>query len=380
LKDGNVARNISLSSADTLLYVDSLLPNKSYRFDVALVTPTSPQPTTNHIQVKTMDTTSHNFTWQSWTFGECGNSALYDVAIIDENNIWAVGEIYMRDSLGRCDPNAYNAIHWNGQKWELKRIPLLICGSNSFIYTAIYTVFAFSDDNIFFSDGAEIIHYNGISFKQDCSINPLLTGKINKLWGSSSNDLYAVGNNGNIAHWDGVRWRKIESGTTLNIYDIWGDYINDNNKHEINLVAAEHLVGPERKILTIKNNSVAELSTSNMPIGSLYGIWFKSGKKYYVAGNGIYVKNNILYANNWTPLHNGLTPYYIYSIRGSRYNDISLCGSFGELLHFNGNTWKTFRDTPGFYNTEFIRIAIKESIITSVGYSGSQAFLTLGKR
>ncbi|MCX7611178.1 MAG: hypothetical protein N2043_06290, partial [Ignavibacterium sp.] len=46
LKDGNVARNISLSSADTLLYVDSLLPNKSYRFDVALVTPTSPQPTT----------------------------------------------------------------------------------------------------------------------------------------------------------------------------------------------------------------------------------------------------------------------------------------------------------------------------------------------
>jgi len=47
-----------------------------------------------------MDTTSHNFTWQTWTFGEHSSSRLYDVAIINENNIWAVGEIYMKDSLG----------------------------------------------------------------------------------------------------------------------------------------------------------------------------------------------------------------------------------------------------------------------------------------
>ena len=45
------------------------------------------------------DTTSHNFTWETWTFGEHSSSVLNDVAIIDENNIWAVGEIYMNDSL-----------------------------------------------------------------------------------------------------------------------------------------------------------------------------------------------------------------------------------------------------------------------------------------
>ncbi|MCK7525918.1 MAG: hypothetical protein MZV64_54080 [Ignavibacteriales bacterium] len=28
----------------------------------------------------------------------------------------------MNDSLGNPDPNAYNAVHWNGQSWELKRI------------------------------------------------------------------------------------------------------------------------------------------------------------------------------------------------------------------------------------------------------------------
>ncbi len=45
-----------------------------------------------------MDTTSHNFTFTSWTFGTVGSSTLYDVAIINENNIWAVGEIMIADT------------------------------------------------------------------------------------------------------------------------------------------------------------------------------------------------------------------------------------------------------------------------------------------
>ena len=47
---------------------------------------------------------------------------LYDVAIIDENNIWAVGEIYLNDSLGQPDPTPYNAVHWDGISWNLKKI------------------------------------------------------------------------------------------------------------------------------------------------------------------------------------------------------------------------------------------------------------------
>ncbi len=63
-----------------------------------------------------MDTTSHNFTWQTFTFGEHSTSTLYDVAIIDENNIWAVGEIYMNDSLGNPDPIFITLLQWNGTK------------------------------------------------------------------------------------------------------------------------------------------------------------------------------------------------------------------------------------------------------------------------
>ena len=73
------------------------------------------------VTVTTMDTTSHNFTWQTFTFGgQGGSSTLFDVAIINENDIWAVGEMYVYDSTGA--PVLYNAVHWDGSKWELKRI------------------------------------------------------------------------------------------------------------------------------------------------------------------------------------------------------------------------------------------------------------------
>ena len=110
-----------LNTQDSVLYIDSLLPNQTYNYQAVLSTDTTIK--SEKVTAQTLEPTSHNFTWQTWEFGQNSNSVLYDVAIIDENNIWAVGEIYMNDSLGNPDPNAYNAVHWDGNNWELKRIP-----------------------------------------------------------------------------------------------------------------------------------------------------------------------------------------------------------------------------------------------------------------
>jgi hypothetical protein len=58
-----------------------------------------------------MDATSHDFTFQTFTFcGTAGSSTLYDVAIINENNIWAVGEIPVTDT-SQNGSTMYNAVH-----------------------------------------------------------------------------------------------------------------------------------------------------------------------------------------------------------------------------------------------------------------------------
>ena len=79
-----------------------------------------------------MDTTSHNFTFETFTFGgTAGSSILYDVAIINENDIWAVGEIYIADTSIN-GYTTYNAVHWDGNQWELKRIMFYtFCGQQS---------------------------------------------------------------------------------------------------------------------------------------------------------------------------------------------------------------------------------------------------------
>jgi len=45
---------------------------------------------------------------------------------------------------------------------------------------------------------------------------------INKLWGTSSYNLYGVGDKGMIAHYNGSSWQKMESGTTVDLNDIFG--------------------------------------------------------------------------------------------------------------------------------------------------------------
>jgi hypothetical protein len=382
--DGNSVSHISiLSTQDSLLYIDSLLPNKTYTFKADLSSIQNPV-SSNEITVTTMDTTSHNFTWQSWTFGEVGSSVLYDVAVIDENNIWAVGEINIADTSVN-GYTTYNAVHWDGNEWSLKRIFFpTVCGSSNLTSYPAKAIFVFGDGKIWISSSGDKIAIleNGIQINQFCLASNV-SMSINKIWGKNSSDLYVVGNNGNIAHYNGspaaAGWTRIESGTSLHIYDIWGEQ-NENGEYEILCVAAEHFVGPERKILSIKNNFVQEISTSNISIGSFYGVWFKTDRKYFVVGNGIYTKQNIANTDNWIALHNNLTPYYAYSIRGTAYNNIFICGSFGESLFFNGSSWTTFRNTPGFYDAEFYKADIKENIIVAAGYSGSKGFIAIGKR
>ncbi len=387
LKNNTVAQTFSLSTQDTLLYIDSLLPNQTYKFKVVLTNnpqPTSyPQPpTSNEVSVTTMDTTSHNFTWQTFTFGDAGagSSTLYDVAIIDGNNIWAVGEIYMLDSLGRPDPNAYNAIHWNGQSWELKRIMFYtICGQQSRSSYPAKSIFAFNDNEIWIGmDGDQITKLeNGLQVITTCLP---WSFSINKLWGSNSNDLYTVGSNGNIAHYQNGSWTKIESGTNLEIQDVLGESNLENLQQEVFCIASDKYQQIDKKVYKIMNNNITEISTEGLP-WSLSSIWFKSKYKCYIVGDGIFMKN-LSNAGYWRDITQGITPYYTHLIRGTGLNDVVVGGSFGELLHFNGSTWYSYkgRELPEFIGNYF-SVGIKGNTVCAVGQAtinSNVAIISLG--
>ena len=47
------------------------------------------------------------------------------------------------------------------------------------------------------------------------------------VWGSSENNVFAVGEGGSILHYNGSTWLPMESGTTVCLYSVWGS--SENN-------------------------------------------------------------------------------------------------------------------------------------------------------
>jgi len=377
--------NLTLQNIDTTLYDEGLLPNHVYKYHTSIQLYSNSNAVTKELTLQTMDTTSHNFTWQTFTFGQHSSSVLYDVAIINENNIWAVGEIYMNDSLGNPDPHAYNAVHWDGIKWDLIRINTQ-SDCNPVTYAPLRAIWAFSDSNIIITSGGSIGWFNGKTNKADCNIRPMLTGSINKIWGTSSSDLYVVGNSGNIAHYDGSPlangWTKIESGTELSIRDVWGDFNEKTNKWEILAAASNFMLDLEKEVLSIKGNSVTKLNLSSQ-VWPLKTVWFMPNKQYYIAGSGIYQKR-LLADSVWRNNATDITTFSTTSIRGNGINDVFAVGAFGDLVHFNGVNWKTDYSEPLLNNGAYTRVAVKGNLVIAVGGNqvslDSEAVILMGRR
>jgi len=373
-RDNTDILTLNLNKADTVIVDENLLPNKTYTYRAVKQQGSNLIEASKPVTAVTLDTTSHNFTWQTFEFGEHSSSVLYDVAIIDENNIWAVGEIYMKDSLGNYDPHAYNAVHWDGQSWELKKITVLYNGNP--ITPTLYGVFAFSPTDIWFSSGIPV-KGDGNSWTQyhlfDMGVLSQQDGYLTKIWGDSSNDIYFVGTLGTIAHWNGSSWKKIESGTTLPIMDVYGARDPNTGSYEVLCVSADQALPGHSKILKIENLKVREVATH--PEWEPWGIWFVSGRRYFHAGDGLW-ENRSLHGN-WIRNSN-LPALFKTSIDGQAFNDIIVSGAFWLLSHWNGTSWHTY--FPRIQDSSFGTVVIKGNLIIVVGFIENRAVALVGRR
>ncbi len=327
-------------------------------------------------------TTSHDFQFQVFTLGD-GASMLQDVAIINDTLAYAVGVIYVKDSTGQYILPPYNLAKWNGKNWELSRVWFkfdVVAGNDTRVSEAV-GVLAFGEDDLLVSSGGCVMHKSqglwkrlGILFGAGWQI-----GSPWHLWGRSSKDFYGVGGGGSIVHWNGGAWEKIESGTTLEMQDIWGAYNPKTGKDEILCMASEKDTENGKRILRVEENMVVVLDSSGLA-NQLGGIWFTANKRYYAVGAGVHWKQPIDSPQPWSVYKPGeVTSYFSNAIRGNAPNDIVVAGAFSEIVHFNGRTWRNFR-TDGVLRGSFLKIAIKGNLIIAVGYYGQKGTIAVGNR
>ena len=205
-----------------------------------------------------------------------------------------------------------------------------------------------------------------------------------------SSNIYFVGFEGSIVHYDGSSFTKIESDTNINLQDINGTdeiiyitgYNVDNNGHSIALVN-------ETGIWETDYYSES-LFPTNLDLGILGRMYstFSFMDTTYIIGKGGIMKLSIsdkietIVPSNLSFVE-GRVPVII---RGNNYNDIVWIDIWGEIVHFNGVSWKLLQDVYNSYPNGQMRIRSMDYIngifvgVGSVFVPQEKALIILGKQ
>jgi hypothetical protein len=330
-RDDSLVISQSISGGSGYLRDTGLKPNASYNYHIGYLKEGKAKDRSQAVSITTLDTTSHDFTWIVETLGDYG-SYLNDVAIVDENNIWVVGYIEIGDSI-------YNAAHWNGNEWEMVQIlrPVDFEG-----------VFALSANDIWFADGCKIFHYDGNQFTEMwmCDWERHGVNQATSIWASSPEDVWFVGDNGSIVHYDGSGFQRRESGTETDLTDIKGTpagypiYISGRNTHGDNYESPFIQIREDKSLHTLYRSNYPWGNEENWGDIEAIGV---SASHVYISPWG---RDMVIY-NYYFNEFNEYNYRSIPAFYGTRVVDISLVNDneiylfdlWGSIIYYNGIKW-----------------------------------------
>jgi len=347
---------------DTMITDEGLTPDTDYYYTIRFLKNNQTKAESDPVSIRTLSTTSNDFFWEIDTLGHYG-SYLKDAWIVDENNIWVVGNI-------ETDSGTFNAAMWDGTNWNLIQVHNL---------APLYSIWYFSDDNIWVSSGFPK-HWDGSQWTMYHLQNMGLGAEVSTeyIWASSPNDIYFVGQKGSIVHYNGSTFRKLETGTDVNLNDIDG---TPDGSH-IYSVGHNSILPSKSIALELVNGQVDQFYYTD----GLY----QEGTYGYVGS--VSVEDHFVYfstpAGIWQYdfTNNTSVIMYIDEIECRRlfveeYNDIiGYRGGMG-FIHFNGEDWRKerylenniFSCNGGDY---------KDGLAVMVGYTtyGYEAIIARGHR
>lgn len=163
--------------------------------------------------------------------------------------------------------------HRSAEGWRQDMVPESVQGAS------LYGVWGMADGTAVAVGGgllesneyAVVLHYDGQSWtRADTSHIP--TKNLRAVWGSASDNYFAVGDDGAIAHFDGAEWRPSNSNVNDRLSGIYG-----NGPNEI------YAVGGTGRGLVLRWNGSSWVAFDE-PAVSLRAVWSSPGNHLYVAG------------------------------------------------------------------------------------------------
>lgn len=185
----------------------------------------------------------------------------------------------------------------------------------------LYDIWGFSDNDIFaVGYQGRILHYDGTAWSEmDSGTDKSLWGS----WGSSPTDVFACGQAGTLLHYDGTAWTSMTSPTDKQLLSMWGSSASDI-----------YGVGVEGTLLHY--DGTAWSSVFSYTTNTLRGIWGHSASDIFVVGN----IGTVLYWNGefWESMNTG-TETNLHGVWGTSPDNVYVTGEEGIILHYDGSSW-----------------------------------------
>jgi hypothetical protein len=300
------------------------------------------------------DTTSSNFSWNEYSDvkGELNMSSCW---------VFGVNDIYaMNVYLYHFDGSSWSQASLNGQA------PGQLTG---------FSIFGFND-NDFWMNGYDIIyHWNGSNVIETRLENTGVwhypqDGSIHSSWGTSSSDMFFVGDSGTILHFDGMNWINFPKLTELPLYSIWG--IGDNNIWACGFDESYTSV-----LLHYNGTAWTEVNLQGNFISSVWATDSAGHELVYTAGlrvwhkwdNGAWICDSVMQPNGTDFFH----------VSGNSSNDVAITRDQWLVYHWNGRLWNYY--SPATYQDILVSdISMRGNTVCVVGSKESRSWVLVGQR
>ena len=168
-----------------------------------------------------------------------------------------------------------------------------------------------------------IVHYNGTAWAQP--ITGLAFASYTSVFGTSGTNVWAVGGQGSTAHWNGSKWLRTVLSTSVFFTGVWGS-APGNYYASANGGIGYHLSG----------SSWSQINFPFSITGNLHSVWGSDASHVWMVGDGgqILFFNGSFWANVASP-----TTQPLLTVWGTSATNVFAAGGAGTVLHFNGSSW-----------------------------------------
>jgi len=229
--------------------------------------------------------------WTPW-FAAVGGSSTNDVYAVGSETIWHY------DGRSWMPEHSYGGGFLNGV-WAASR-------------NDVYVVWSSGDGG----RTGEVLHFDGRDWRRVASAPAALQS----VWGTSGSDVYAVGRQETILHYDGSAWSTYSTGRREWLEGIWG-----SSSHDVFVAGL---------LDSILHYDGARWTRQYTGAPSL-GLWGSSSQDVFaVGGSSITHYDGV----RWSPQASGTTNN-LFAVWGSSAHDVFAVGANGTILHYDGTGW-----------------------------------------